>query len=114
MFLIPARTPGVEIVREIGTKGEPIGSGPHTLIHYNGVRVPRDALLGDEATRSRSRRLWRRQGPPRDADRRHGPACLRHDVRACTEPPDPGAPWRRSSWSSPTSPTPSSRYSSSG
>jgi acyl-CoA dehydrogenase len=48
MFLVPTDTPGVEIVRNVGLGGEPLGEGAHALIHYDGVRVPADALLGGE------------------------------------------------------------------
>jgi len=47
MFLVPAGTPGVEIVRNTGMYGDPLGEGSHALIHYQDVRVPADALLGD-------------------------------------------------------------------
>jgi len=48
MFLVPTDTPGIEIVRDIGLGGEPLGEGSHALVHYDGVRVPADALLGGE------------------------------------------------------------------
>jgi acyl-CoA dehydrogenase len=48
MFLVPAGTQGIEIVREVGLGTEPLGEGSHALIHYNGVRLPADALLGAE------------------------------------------------------------------
>ncbi|HEY9556786.1 MAG TPA: acyl-CoA dehydrogenase family protein [Acidimicrobiales bacterium] len=48
MFLVPADTPGVNIVRNVGLAGEPEGEGSHALIHYDNVRVPADALLGGE------------------------------------------------------------------
>ncbi|HET6952866.1 MAG TPA: acyl-CoA dehydrogenase family protein [Acidimicrobiales bacterium] len=48
MFLVPADTPGVDIVRNVGLAGEPADQGSHALIHYEGVRVPADALLGGE------------------------------------------------------------------
>jgi acyl-CoA dehydrogenase len=51
MFIVPAGTPGVEIARDIPTMGQPEESfgrfGGHAEIHYDGVRVPLDALLGD-------------------------------------------------------------------
>ncbi len=40
--------PGVNIVRNVGLGGEPLGHGSHALIHYEDVRVPEDALLGGE------------------------------------------------------------------
>ena len=48
MFLVPTDTPGVVIERNIGLGGEPDGEGNHALIHYDGARVPLDALLGGE------------------------------------------------------------------
>ena len=49
MFLVPADTPGVEIVRNVGLAGErPLGDGFHALIRYRDVRVPADAVLGGE------------------------------------------------------------------
>ncbi|MEU6998509.1 acyl-CoA dehydrogenase family protein [Nonomuraea sp. NPDC046570] len=48
MFLVPADTPGVEILRDIGTIGERPGHGHHAHIRYTGVRVGEDALLGEE------------------------------------------------------------------
>jgi acyl-CoA dehydrogenase len=48
MFLVPADTPGIKIVRNAGLGGEPLGHGSHSLIHYDGVRVPEEALLGGE------------------------------------------------------------------
>src|ERR1700681_810157 len=43
MFLVPADTPGVNIVRNVGLHGEREGEGSHALIHYDNVRVPADA-----------------------------------------------------------------------
>ncbi|MEX2294205.1 MAG: acyl-CoA dehydrogenase family protein, partial [Acidimicrobiales bacterium] len=48
MFLVPSDTPGIEIVRNVGLAGEPLGEGSHGLVQWNGVRVPTDALLGGE------------------------------------------------------------------
>jgi acyl-CoA dehydrogenase len=48
MFLVPTDTPGVTIVRNVGLAGEPLGEGSHALIHYDGVRLPADAVLGGE------------------------------------------------------------------
>jgi acyl-CoA dehydrogenase len=48
MFLVPSDTPGINIVRDIGLGGEPVGEGAHALIHYEDVRVPAEALLGGE------------------------------------------------------------------
>ena len=46
MFIVPAETPGVEIVRNVKVIGE--REGRHAYIHYRDVRVPADHLLGDE------------------------------------------------------------------
>jgi acyl-CoA dehydrogenase len=46
MFLMPAATPGVEILRNSAVYGEPEGRGAHAYIRYENVRVPADALLG--------------------------------------------------------------------
>lgn len=48
MFLVPADTPGVNIVRNVGLGGEEIGEGSHGLIHYENVRVPAHNMLGGE------------------------------------------------------------------
>jgi acyl-CoA dehydrogenase len=48
MFLVPADTPGVNIERNVGLYGEAMNEGFHALIHYEGVRVSQDALLGGE------------------------------------------------------------------
>jgi acyl-CoA dehydrogenase len=48
MFLVPSDTPGIDIVRNVGLAGEPDDEGAHALIHYDGVRVPEEALLGGE------------------------------------------------------------------
>jgi acyl-CoA dehydrogenase len=52
MFIVPVASPGVEIVRDVGTMEHPktrFGMlGGHTDIVYDDVRVGRDALLGEE------------------------------------------------------------------
>jgi acyl-CoA dehydrogenase len=48
MFIVPADTPGVNIVRNVGIGTEPEGEGSHGYIRYESVRVPRDHLLGEE------------------------------------------------------------------
>jgi acyl-CoA dehydrogenase len=48
MFLVPTDTPGVNIERNVGLFGEPLGEGSHALIHYEDVRVPEESLLGGE------------------------------------------------------------------
>jgi acyl-CoA dehydrogenase len=48
MILIPAGTPGVNIVRNVGIGGEPLGEGHHPHVRYEDCRVPADHLLGGE------------------------------------------------------------------
>src|SRR3984885_14510652 len=50
MFIVESGLPGVEIVRNVGLGSEPLGDGDHALIHYSDVRMPSDALLGEENT----------------------------------------------------------------
>jgi acyl-CoA dehydrogenase len=44
MFLVPKKTPGVEILRNVGVGG--MGGGNEGYIRYTNVKVPFDALLG--------------------------------------------------------------------
>ena len=48
MFIVPIETPGIKIIRNVGTIGEDIneGRGNHGFVQYDKVRVPADALLG--------------------------------------------------------------------
>jgi acyl-CoA dehydrogenase len=48
MFLIPAGTPGITVLRWIGTDGEPLGHGSHGYVRYEDVRIPAQNLLGGE------------------------------------------------------------------
>ena len=48
MFIVPADTPGLEIVRNVGIGGEPAAHASHAYLRYNGVRVPADHVLGGE------------------------------------------------------------------
>ncbi len=48
MFLVPAGTPGVNIIRNSGLMGEAEDEGAHAYIHYDQVRLPADAMLGPE------------------------------------------------------------------
>jgi acyl-CoA dehydrogenase len=48
MFLVPADTPGLETIRNVGTGTEPEEHGSHGYLRYKDVRVPADHLLGDE------------------------------------------------------------------
>ncbi|HEX6393465.1 MAG TPA: acyl-CoA dehydrogenase family protein [Acidimicrobiales bacterium] len=47
MFVVPADTPGVEIVRNVGLYGHKPGHGTHSYVRYREVRVPADHLLGE-------------------------------------------------------------------
>jgi len=46
MFVVPAGTPGVEIVRNVGVYGHDPAHGTHSYVRYTNVRVPADHLLG--------------------------------------------------------------------
>jgi acyl-CoA dehydrogenase len=52
MFIVPADTPGIEMLRDVPTMEHPEEHfgvyGGHTEIRYDDVRVPADALLGAE------------------------------------------------------------------
>jgi acyl-CoA dehydrogenase len=50
MFIIPAGTPGMEMVRGSGMSGEPIGEGMHGYLRFTGCRVPAENLLGEQGT----------------------------------------------------------------
>lgn len=47
LFLVPRETPGLDFIRNVGMLNEPLGTGEHSYIHYNQVRLPADALLGE-------------------------------------------------------------------
>ncbi len=47
MFLVPAETPGIEIIRNVGVGTERGDEGEHAYLRYDGVRIPADALLGE-------------------------------------------------------------------
>jgi acyl-CoA dehydrogenase len=46
MFVVPAATPGVQILRNVPVYGHNDG-GTHSYIHYENVRIPADHLLGE-------------------------------------------------------------------
>ena len=48
MFIVPADTPGVEIVRNVGLGTESEEYGSHAYMRYTDVRVPLDHVLGGE------------------------------------------------------------------
>ncbi|MGB0113894.1 MAG: acyl-CoA dehydrogenase family protein, partial [Ilumatobacteraceae bacterium] len=47
MFIVPADTPGIEVVRNVGLGTEAPEHATHGYVRYEGVRVPADHLLGD-------------------------------------------------------------------
>lgn len=48
MFLVPTDSPGLRVIRHVGTGGEPEGHGGHAYVRYDAVRVPKANLLGGE------------------------------------------------------------------
>ncbi len=46
MFVIPAETPGINILREVGLGYQPTGGGRECYVRYENVRVPADHMLG--------------------------------------------------------------------
>jgi acyl-CoA dehydrogenase len=48
MMLVPRDTPGLTIARKPGVGRDPLGYGHHPYVKYEGVRVPRENLLGGE------------------------------------------------------------------
>jgi acyl-CoA dehydrogenase len=48
LFIVPAETPGIEIVRNVGVGGESGDHGTHGYVRYTHVRVPLDHVLGGE------------------------------------------------------------------
>ena len=47
MFLVPATTPGVTIIRNVGVGTEPEAEATHGYVRYENVRIPADHLLGN-------------------------------------------------------------------
>jgi acyl-CoA dehydrogenase len=47
MFIVPADTPGVEIIRNVPLYGHGPSGATHSYIKYDGVRIPADHLLGE-------------------------------------------------------------------
>ncbi|WP_235737164.1 acyl-CoA dehydrogenase family protein [Nocardioides alcanivorans] len=48
MFIVPADTPGIEIIRNVGVTGHAGHEGTHAYVRYNDVRIPADHMLGSE------------------------------------------------------------------
>lgn len=46
LFIVPAETPGIAIVRNVGVGGESSEHASHGYVRYNDVRVPADHVLG--------------------------------------------------------------------
>ena len=84
MFVVPADTPGIEIVRNVGVYGHPEGEGTHSYIRYHDVRIPADHLLGGrgDGIRGRPDPARRRSHPSRHAYGRSGAPRVGADVRA--------------------------------
>ncbi|MCR5979803.1 acyl-CoA dehydrogenase [Gordonia jinghuaiqii] len=47
MFVVPADTPGIELVRNVGVSGHEAIGDTHAYIRYHDVRIPADHLLGE-------------------------------------------------------------------
>ena len=47
MFIVPADTPGVKFQRNVGLWGERAKSATHGFMHYDNVRLPASAVLGE-------------------------------------------------------------------
>jgi acyl-CoA dehydrogenase len=47
MFLVPADTSGIEIIRNVGIGGQDPDEGTHAYMRYDDVRVPVDYMLGE-------------------------------------------------------------------
>ena len=48
LFIVPAETPGIEVIRHVGVGGESDERAGHGYIRYHDVRVPADHVLGGE------------------------------------------------------------------
>jgi acyl-CoA dehydrogenase len=46
MFVVPAGTPGINLLRDVGLGYQPIGGGREGYVRYEDVRVPADHMLG--------------------------------------------------------------------
>ena len=96
MFIVPAETPGVNIIRNTGIGSEPEDEGSHAL-HALRQR-PRDRRPPPRRPglrlRDRPDPPRRRAHPSRDAHHRPGRSRLRHDVRASAVTTDPQRPAR--------------------
>lgn len=50
MFVVPADTPGITIVRNVGVWGHDEAEGTHAYVRYEDVRVPADHILGERGS----------------------------------------------------------------
>ncbi len=48
LFIVPAQTPGIEIIRNVAVGSESADHGTHGYVRYTDVRVPLDHVLGGE------------------------------------------------------------------
>ena len=48
MFVVPAETPGINVIRDIGLGYQPVGGGREGYVRYENVRVPPDHMLGPQ------------------------------------------------------------------
>lgn len=48
LFIVPAETPGIEIIRNVGVGAESSKRASHGYVRYTDVRVPADHVLGGE------------------------------------------------------------------
>ena len=91
MFIVPAGTPGVRILRDVATMEHPAEHfgrvGGHAEIVYEGVRVPKDEPARRARRRLRDRAAAARAGadPPLHALARRVAARVRHALRARAE-----------------------------
>ncbi len=46
MFVVPAETPGIHVLRDVGLGYQPMGGGREGYVSYDNVRVPADHMLG--------------------------------------------------------------------
>ncbi|ADP81244.1 acyl-CoA dehydrogenase family protein [Pseudofrankia inefficax] len=47
MFIVPTATPGFEIIRNVANYGDLPGTGTHSYVRYDNVRIPGANLLGE-------------------------------------------------------------------
>ena len=84
MFVVPADTPGINVLRDVGLGYQPPGGGARglrTLRERPGARRSH-ARAARRRVRRRPDPPGRRTNPPRHAHGRAGPPHLRHDLRA--------------------------------